>query len=108
MTPVMSLASGRTSPRPQAASESVIINRRTAEALMRPSLIRCALQAWLRPIASQMDSRLPYKAAMAVAAVNSRLENGGREWLGFGGLLLLGAVLWLVCRYFPAELPFWL
>lgn len=45
---------------------------------------------------------------MTTAEITGRIESGTREWLGFGGLLLVGAVLWWVCRYFPAELPFWL
>src|SRR5689334_6683947 len=45
---------------------------------------------------------------MTTAEITGRIESGAREWLGFGGLLLVGAALWWVCRYFPAELPFWL
>lgn len=45
---------------------------------------------------------------MTVTAVAYRIERRGREWLGFGGLLLLGTLLWLACRFFPAELPFFL
>jgi putative membrane protein len=30
------------------------------------------------------------------------------EWLAFGALLLVGAVIDLLCRYVPSELPFWL
>ncbi|HTK80077.1 MAG TPA: cytochrome c oxidase assembly protein [Rhizomicrobium sp.] len=43
---------------------------------------------------------------MTTAEITDRIESGAREWLGFGGLLLVGAILWSVCRYFPAELPF--
>jgi putative membrane protein len=43
---------------------------------------------------------------MSTATLTDGLENGAREWLGFGALLLLGAVLWFVCRTYPAELPF--
>jgi len=32
----------------------------------------------------------------------------GKDWLRYGGLLLLGAVLYIVCRLFPADLPLWL
>jgi len=32
----------------------------------------------------------------------------GKDWLRYGGLLLLGAVLYIVCRLFPADLPVWL
>jgi len=31
-----------------------------------------------------------------------------KDWLGYGALLGLGAVLYLVCRFFPADLPMWL
>ncbi len=31
-----------------------------------------------------------------------------RDWLWYGGLLALGAVLYALCRFFPADLPFWL
>ncbi len=29
-------------------------------------------------------------------------------WLGFGGVLLLGASLSVACRFYPAQLPFWM
>jgi len=45
---------------------------------------------------------------MTSAAVADRIESGGREWLGFSGLLVLGAILWFVCREYPAELPVFL
>ena len=45
---------------------------------------------------------------MTAAALSGRLENGSREWLGFAALLAAGAVLWFVCREYPAELPFFL
>ncbi len=31
-----------------------------------------------------------------------------RNWAGYGALLAVGAVLYLVCRLFPADLPMWL
>jgi putative membrane protein len=31
-----------------------------------------------------------------------------RDWLWYGALLALGAVLDIVCRFFPAELPVWM
>lgn len=31
-----------------------------------------------------------------------------KDWLWYGALLALGALLYLVCRFFPADLPFWL
>ena len=45
---------------------------------------------------------------MTAAALSGRLENGSREWLGFAALLAVGAMLWFVCREYPAELPFFL
>lgn len=32
----------------------------------------------------------------------------GPGWLAYGGLLCAGAVLWIACRFFPADLPFWM
>ncbi len=32
----------------------------------------------------------------------------GRGWLAYGALLVLGAVIWIACRFFPADLPFWM
>src|SRR5277367_5410999 len=29
-------------------------------------------------------------------------------WLGHGAIFVLGAILYVLCRYFPAELPSWL
>ena len=34
--------------------------------------------------------------------------NGNRDRLWYGALLLVGAVLYLLCRFFPADLPVWL
>src|SRR3954463_4935698 len=31
-----------------------------------------------------------------------------KSWVWYGALLLLGAALDLVCRFFPADLPFWM
>jgi len=31
-----------------------------------------------------------------------------RDWLWYGALLILGAALYLVCHFLPADLPFWL
>src|SRR5579871_5986909 len=31
-----------------------------------------------------------------------------RAWLGYSGLLAVGAVLYTACRFFPADLPFWM
>src|SRR4051794_39144156 len=45
---------------------------------------------------------------MTAATLSTRFESISREWLGFAALLLLGAVLWFVCREYPAELPFFL
>lgn len=56
-----------------------------------------------RPAAARPAS--PITPVMATASLEFGRESG-REWLGFGALLLLGAVLWFVCRFYPAELPF--
>jgi putative membrane protein len=31
-----------------------------------------------------------------------------REWIAYGALLVLGAAIFNACRFFPAELPFWM
>lgn len=36
------------------------------------------------------------------------LSDRGRGWLAFGALLVLGAAIWTACRFFPADLPFWM
>jgi putative membrane protein len=33
---------------------------------------------------------------------------GRRAWLGYGALLAAGAALSIACRFFPADLPFWM
>src|SRR6478672_11314085 len=43
---------------------------------------------------------------MTAATLSTRFESISRESLGFAALLLLGIVLWFVCREYPAELPF--
>ena len=43
---------------------------------------------------------------MTVAALSGDYETNTRGWLGFAALLAVGAVLWYVCRQYPAELPF--
>jgi len=45
---------------------------------------------------------------MTVAALGGHYETNTRSWFGFAALLAAGAVLWFVCRHFPAELPFFL
>jgi putative membrane protein len=45
---------------------------------------------------------------MTVVAIAGRANSNTRRWLGFGALLALGGVLWFACRYYPAELPFFL
>lgn len=45
---------------------------------------------------------------MGTATLAESFGGAPRGWFGFGGLLLLGAVLWFVCRQYPAELPFFL
>jgi putative membrane protein len=29
-------------------------------------------------------------------------------WIAYGALLLLGAAIWLLCNYYPADLPYWM
>ncbi|HEX4078991.1 MAG TPA: cytochrome c oxidase assembly protein [Rhizomicrobium sp.] len=36
------------------------------------------------------------------------LKTGRREWLAYGALLMAGAILSIACRFFPADLPFWM
>lgn len=31
-----------------------------------------------------------------------------RSWFWYGALLALGAIVYLICRFFPADLPFWM
>ncbi|HSC18351.1 MAG TPA: cytochrome c oxidase assembly protein [Rhizomicrobium sp.] len=45
---------------------------------------------------------------MTAATLTQSYETNARGWFGFAALLAAGAVLWLVCRQFPAELPFFL
>ena len=45
---------------------------------------------------------------MTVVAIADRADSSARGWLGFGALLALGGALWFACRYYPAELPFFL
>lgn len=33
---------------------------------------------------------------------------GRRFWLGYAALLAAGAICWIACRFFAAELPFWM
>jgi len=35
-------------------------------------------------------------------------EQNRRDWLSYAGLLLAGGVLSVACRFFPADLPFWM
>jgi putative membrane protein len=42
---------------------------------------------------------------MLAAPQNMKLS---KEWLGYAALLVLGAVLYTLCKYFPADLPFWM
>lgn len=35
-------------------------------------------------------------------------DEGARGWLAYGALLLAGGVLYVLCRLFPADLPFWM
>jgi putative membrane protein len=47
---------------------------------------------------------------MAIASVARKpfeIRNR-RAWLAYGGLLASGAMISIACRYFPADLPFWM
>jgi len=44
----------------------------------------------------------------AASVAQSSFESRGRAWLGYGLLLGVGAVLSIACRFFPADLPFWM
>jgi putative membrane protein len=43
-----------------------------------------------------------------MALTQTRPISYGNEWLGYGALLLVGAILYVVCREYPANLPFWM
>ncbi len=43
--------------------------------------------------------------AATISALSRRATSG---WIGHGAILALGVILFLVCRYFPAELPAWM
>src|SRR5947209_19160028 len=47
---------------------------------------------------------------MAVASVahQSFEARNRRAWSGYGALLVAGAALSVACRFFPADLPFWM
>jgi|SRR5215469_5274734 len=45
---------------------------------------------------------------MAAADAIVPVAGSRAHWLGFAALVSLGGVLDLACRYFPAELPFWM
>ncbi len=38
----------------------------------------------------------------------TRDVKASRDWLAYGALLLVGGVLYVVCREYPADLPFWM
>ncbi len=45
----------------------------------------------------------------AIAEPNAAPTAFGRAaWLAYGGVLAVGALLFFLCRYFPADLPVWL
>jgi putative membrane protein len=35
-------------------------------------------------------------------------DEGARDWFAYGALLAAGGVLYVLCRLFPADLPFWM
>ncbi|MDE2133895.1 MAG: cytochrome c oxidase assembly protein [Alphaproteobacteria bacterium] len=44
-------------------------------------------------------------AAMTLAWTK---DESARDWLAYGALLAVGGVLYVLCRLFPADLPFWM
>jgi putative membrane protein len=46
-------------------------------------------------------------AAMTALAPSPAIRNS-TSWLWYGAVLALGAVLDIACRFYPAELPFWM
>src|SRR5580704_16278287 len=44
----------------------------------------------------------------ASTAIARPVRSGRLAWLGYAGVLLLGVCLDLACRFFPAQLPFWM
>ena len=46
------------------------------------------------------------------AAITDTAETSGLSpraaWLAYGGVLVVGAVLYFLCRFFPADLPVWM
>lgn len=47
-------------------------------------------------------------ATLTLARASDIEHSDQRQWIAFGGLLLAGALLFVLCRYFPADLPFWM
>ena len=47
-------------------------------------------------------------ATLALAPASGIEHSDLRHWTAFGGLLIGGAALFVLCRYFPANLPFWM
>jgi putative membrane protein len=43
-----------------------------------------------------------------IEARGATVEQTRREWLCYGALLVLGASISIACRFFPANLPFWM
>jgi putative membrane protein len=44
---------------------------------------------------------------VSIALASFDVRNG-RAWIGYGALLVVGSALSIVCRFFPADLPFWM
>jgi putative membrane protein len=53
-----------------------------------------------------VTNRLP--RARALRLYIAAMSGSMRDWSLYGALLLLGAALDVVCRFFPADLPFWM
>jgi putative membrane protein len=46
--------------------------------------------------------------SMRLATGSAQRLRNRREWLAYATLLLVGAGLYVACRFYPADLPFWL
>lgn len=43
-----------------------------------------------------------------MAVVTNRDGNSSRDWVAYGALLVVGGVLYVLCRFYPADLPYFL
>ncbi len=45
---------------------------------------------------------------MASLDTAPRMRPWPRVWLAYGTLLVVGAILYVLCKFYPAEMPFWM